>query len=249
MSNQVDSIAGAILEAVRVGLSRSGTISSSTAQSIPRTASHSTPVSGTLYSGVSAISSSSSHPSGESSTSTSTSGSSSNSSSGTKRKFTVPTMFQPKSKRSKKEIKPKSVNYLRDIFCLPRSMQSSNGNIVIPRGNRRSSLAHNDVGLLGKIEFQSDWSAEKMNREICSVFTRPFGLSQKEIDNGELFPFQYLQRTGAGSRTLRVPTVSHSFEWNGRQVATLAKSGGIIYILATQDIPVLLESVSNHKLK
>ena len=155
------------------------------------------------------------------------------SSGGTKRKFVVPSMFQSKAKRSKgTESKSKSVRYLRDIFCLP------------PRGSRRSALANKDTGLFGKLEFESSWSAERMRQEICTVFSKPFGLSDEDIIQGKLFKFQYLQRTGAGSRTLCVPSVTTSFEWNGRQVATLAKSGGIIYILAAEDIPVLWKLVS-----
>lgn len=42
---------------------------------------------------------------------------------------------------------------------------------------------------------------------------------------------------------LCVPTISASFEWNGKQVASLAKSGGIIYILANEDIPSLTQEV------
>lgn len=88
-----------------------------------------------------------------------------------------------------------------------------------------------------------------MKTEVCSIFAKPFALSEENIANGILFPYEYLQRTGAGSRTLCVPTVSQTFEWNGRQVATLAKSGSIIYILATEDIPVLSAwTVSWHNL-
>ena len=52
-----------------------------------------------------------------------------------------------------------------------------------------------------------------------------------------MFPFTYLQRTGPGSRTLCVPSVSSTFEWDGKKVSTLAKSGGIIYILADSFLP------------
>ena len=167
------------------------------------------------------------------------------SSGGTKRKFVVPSMFQSKAKRSKgTESKSKSVRYLRDIFCLPQDCQVEDGTIFIPRGSRRSALANKDTGLFGKLEFESSWSAERMRQEICTVFSKPFGLSDEDIIQGKLFKFEYLQRTGAGSRTLCVPSVTTSFEWNGRQVATLAKSGGIIYILAAEDIPVLWKSVS-----
>ena len=39
---------------------------------------------------------------------------------------------------------------------------------------------------------------EAVRREFCKVFAKPMGLG--ELD--ELFPFEYLQRTGAGSRSL-----------------------------------------------
>ena len=81
-----------------------------------------------------------------------------------------------------------------------------------------------------------------MKREISTVFSKPFNLSPDDIGEGKCFQFDYLQRTGAGSHTLCMPTVTPSFEWSGRQVATLAKSGGCIYILATEDIPVFGES-------
>ena len=40
---------------------------------------------------------------------------------------------------------------------------------------------------------------------------------------------------------LCVPTILASFEWNGKQVLSLAKSGGIIYILAKEDMPSLMQ--------
>ena len=52
----------------------------------------------------------------------------------------------------------------------------------------------------------------------------------------------YLQKTGMGSRSLCLPAVSPSFEWNGRQVAGLARSGGFIYILAAGCLPGCIES-------
>ena len=71
------------------------------------------------------------------------------------------------------------------------------------------------------------------------IFATPFGLSPDDIGSGKRLEFIFLQRAGAGARTLCVPSVTSSFEWNGRQVSTLAKSGGVIYILSTQDIPVV----------
>ena len=107
-------------------------------------------------------------------------------------------------------LKAKVVQYLRDIFCLPQEYQDS-----VPRGTRRSNLASNEIGLFSKIEFSSDWSAERMKKEICAVFAKPFCLSAEDIEGGKCFPFNYLQRTGAGSRTLCVPAVAANFEWNG----------------------------------
>ena len=69
------------------------------------------------------------------------------------------------------------------------------------------------------------------------------GLTKLNVEGGEMFPFKYLQCTGAGSRTLCVPAVSESFLWNGRQVSTLAKSGGMIYILAQASLLVDLDEV------
>lgn len=83
-------------------------------------------------------------------------------------------------------------------------------------------------------------SEKEVRMEICKVFAKPMGLCVV-TEEGDLLPFKYLQRTGAGSRTLCVPSVATTFEWNGRQVSTLAKSGGIIYILADSTMPALTE--------
>ena len=64
-----------------------------------------------------------------------------------------------------------------------------------------------------------------MSDEICEVFGEVLGLCTEDIKNDRMFPFVYLQRAGAGSRTLCIPAVKDSFQWNGRQVASLAKSG------------------------
>ncbi len=79
-------------------------------------------------------------------------------------------------------------------------------------------------------------SAQDICDEICHVFATPMGLEAEETKH---FPFISLQRTGAGSRSLCLPAVSPTFLWNGRQVATLAKSGGFIYIIATKELPGL----------
>ena len=105
-------------------------------------------------------------------------------------------MFQLKAaKRSKSGTQPKLVIYVRDIFCLP---QCDSGTIAIPRRTRHNFLASNEVGLLGKIKFQSSWTATKMRQEINLVFARPFGLNHENIENnGRKINFDYLQQTGA----------------------------------------------------
>ena len=77
----------------------------------------------------------------------------------------------------------------------------------------------------------------EVRSEICEVFAVPMGLIDEDIKSGHLFPFSYLQRTGAGSRALCLPSVKESFEWSGKKVATLAKAGGYIYLLAEDELP------------
>jgi len=53
-----------------------------------------------------------------------------------------------------------------------------------------------------------------------------------------IFPsVSYLQKAGSGSRSLCVPSVAPSFEWNGKQVSTLAKAGTFLYVLALEMLP------------
>lgn len=120
----------------------------------------------------------------------------------------------------------------RETSCLPMDYEGRNGTVAIPRSLHRSRLANQETGLFGKFQFNLDWSPERMQREISSLFSKPFGLTEEDLAAGKTFKFDYLQRTGAGSRTLCVPSVTQYFQWNGRQVATLAKSGGVIYVLA-----------------
>lgn len=128
--------------------------------------------------------------------------------------------------------------YIRDIMCLPRSYRNvESGNVPIPRTERRNIIA--EAGLIGKVEFRSDMTDQEVRQEICKVFASPMGLTKTAIEQGDLFPFTYLQRTGPGSRTLCVPSVI--FQWDGKKVSTLAKSGGIIYILADSHLPEIDE--------
>ena len=50
------------------------------------------------------------------------------------------------------------------------------------------------------------------------------------------FKFVFLQRAGAGSKALCVLSLSENFQWNAKNVATLAKSGGTIYIKALETL-------------
>lgn len=113
--------------------------------------------------------------------------------------------------------------------------------MVIPRGDKRTVLAEN--GLIGKVQFNSGMSEAEVRMEICSVFAKPMGLQSVEMSKENVFPFDYLQRTGAGSRSLCRSSTSGKFEWSGKQVASLAKSGSFIYILAGRDLPGLTFAV------
>ena len=145
-----------------------------------------------------------------------------------------PSLFTKKRKRFAGGRATKCSHYVRDILCLPKSWCDDPGQVVIPRGERRNKLAKN--GLFGKISFTSDLSADDMSKEVCTVFATPMGLTESELDRGKLFDFSFVQRTGAGSRTLCEPAVTSAFKWDGRNVSTLAKSGGIIYIRANKSL-------------
>ena len=91
------------------------------------------------------------------------------------------------------------------------------------------------------MEFRSDTTDQEVRQEIGKVFAVPMGLTKTSIEQGNLFPFTYLQRIGPGSRTLCVPSISSTFQWDGKKVSTLAKSGGTIYILADSCLPEIDE--------
>ena len=50
------------------------------------------------------------------------------------------------------------------------------------------------------------------------------------------FPFVFLQPTGAGSRTLTIPSTSSTFSWTASQVAKLGGYKQTIYILAQEKL-------------
>lgn len=129
----------------------------------------------------------------------------------------------------------KTVNYSRDIILLPAEYKNSSGDVTIPRSGKRSLLGR--AGLIGKVEIDSFMTDLDVRKEICEVFSVPMGITCDDIKHGHVFPFTYLQRAGSGTRTLCLPSVKPSFEWNGKQVASLAKAGSFIYVLAEADLP------------
>ena len=122
---------------------------------------------------------------------------------GSRKRYATPSMFLSKRAR-RNENQPKRIAYVRDIFCLPPECQGQSGTVVIPRGERRNALANKDVGLMGKMEFYSDWSADRMRREVCSVFAKGFDLTPESIAEGNLFPFDYIPPTNRGRVTIVV---------------------------------------------
>lgn len=129
--------------------------------------------------------------------------------------------------------KPKST-YVREIMCLPQSWCDSGRHITIPRGDKRRLLTDN--GLLGMIEFHSNMKEPEIIRLVTETFATPVGLTSSDVSNGKTFKFVFLQRAGAGSKALCVPSLSDNFQWNAKNIATLAKCGGTIYIKALETL-------------
>ena len=150
-------------------------------------------------------------------------------------KFTPPTLMRSRRRGAKHET-AKIITYMRDTILLPAEYLNRNGDILIPRSTNRTKLGK--AGLVGKIEINSTMSDTDVRKEICQVFARPMGCTSEDIKNGQLFSFSYLQKTGEGSKALCVPSVKEGFEWNGKRVASLAKAGSIIYLLARDKLPV-----------
>ena len=86
-----------------------------------------------------------------------------------------------------------------------------------------------EAGLIGKIRLNSAMTVEEVTNEIRSVFGQPMGQRSD-------FPFVFLQPTGAGSRTLTIPSTSSTFSWTASQVAKLGGYKQTIYILAQEKL-------------
>ena len=126
------------------------------------------------------------------------------------------------------------------MICLPDDHKCEEGTIQIPRGSNRTMLV--EAGLLvEKLNlYQLAMSENEIKRRYVVRSWCPWDcVSEDGLAAGNLFPFHYLQRTGAGSRSLCMPAVSQNFQWNGRQVANLCKSGGYMYIIADKELPGL----------
>ena len=78
-------------------------------------------------------------------------------------------------------------------------------------------------------------TVEEVEDEVRSVFEKP-------MNGRKDFPFVFLQPTGAGSRTLTVPSTSPSFYWTAQQVAKPASNKQSIYVLAKNKLVDDLEA-------
>ena len=98
----------------------------------------------------------------------------------------------------------------------------------------RTQLAK--FGLIGKISVHSWMNEVEMKAEIRSCFSR----------DDPFFPFKFLQSAGIGAKALIVPSISDSYQWKPKQVATMGGTRGI-YILADKpmaEITVKADEVS-----
>ena len=119
----------------------------------------------------------------------------------------------------------------RDIVCLPHSCSDSK--LSYPRGKYRTKLG--EKGLIGKMRLMSSMSVEEVENEIRLVFKQPMGGRND-------FPFDFLQATGTGTKTLTIPSVSPSFSWTAQQVAKLGGNKQAIYIIAKKPLILPLDS-------
>ena len=126
----------------------------------------------------------------------------------------------------------------RDIVCLPKDEKKGTTALSYPRGKYRKWLA--EQGLIGKIHLESTMTADEVQAEVRSVFT-------KAMCGRSDFPFCYLQPNGAGTRSLSIPSVSASFSWSAQQVVKLAVGKHTIYIRADDTLQQLTEVITGVK--
>ena len=129
---------------------------------------------------------------------------------------------------SSKSKSSKVVSWDCNIVCLPFSYPKCCGTptsgIAIPRKKRSILAAH---GLIGKVHLESDWSEDDVFSEIRSVFSEPMG-------SDTAFPFDILQLTGAGTKSLVIPALSSSFKWTPKEVT--GRGDSTVYILCKKNL-------------
>ena len=137
----------------------------------------------------------------------------------------LPSSFLGARSRAQPQTQTKKVklcSYDRDIVCLPFCYSSKHGKYAIPRSETRATLASS--GLIGKVRLSSDMSQDQILTEIRSVFSA-------EMNENQNFPISFLQRSGQGSNSLTVPSISNSYQWSAKEVVRMAGQG-CIYIKA-----------------
>jgi len=122
----------------------------------------------------------------------------------------------------------KVTTYSRDIFLLPQTCKSDSGDVLIPRGNHRSLMGR--AGLIGKVQINSTMSES-------DVFAKSMGLTERTLAKWPIFSLHLPAESRIRFRSLCVPSVAPSFEWNGKQVSTLTKAGTFLYVLALEMLP------------
>ena len=75
----------------------------------------------------------------------------------------------------------------------------------------------------------SNMDEHEVEEEVRSVFRGPMGFRDD-------FPFEFLQPTGVGTKTLTIPAKSSSFFWTAQQVSKLGGYKQSIYILAKDSL-------------
>lgn len=136
---------------------------------------------------------------------------------------TVPSILGKRRRKREVATKPAKVaSWDREVICLPScyvELFSSNGVMPIPRKKKDVLGA---FGLIGKIHLESTWTESEVQDEIRSVF-------EDAMDKDDSFPFNFLQVTGTGTKSLILPKVSASYKWTPKEVA--GRADRPLYIL------------------
>ncbi len=106
----------------------------------------------------------------------------------------------------------------------------------IPRKETRANLGSR--GLVGKVRLSTDMSQEEILSEIRSVFS-------EAMNNNTNFPITFLQRSGTGSNSLTVPSLSSSYQWSAKEVVRMAGQG-CIYVKAEASLKCEIDPETNN---